>query len=282
MDEKKPMMNAEQLNKALYEKMSAEQERYRHGLLGMTPEEVLNHAYEYTIREDILIEAEVIGLPARQAAALLESPFPLADVYKDFRDMETDHMNCVRECIEQRADDLLEAQYKKTRAIPLYQGSVRYAKEHGEIELFRASHEANIACRDAIETAIRDGHDGTYFKPGAKGVLAEFGPERMSHVLAATLINKTWDQRISSGNQAWAASVPMFGTESLRTDYAISSHSLLLDSFVNLARKEMDVMREVRELTETKPSIRGQLAAAKAAQAEKPAAQQHHKDKGAR
>lgn len=287
MDEQKSVMDAEQLNKALYEKMSAEQERYRHNLLGMTMEEVLSHAYEYTIREDILVEAEVIGLPARQAAVLLESPFPLADIYKDFCEWETNHLECVRECIEQRADDLLEAQYQKTRAIPLYQESLRYAKEHGEVELWQASHKANIACRDAIDATIREGYDGTYFKPGARGVLAEFGLERVSHVLAVTLLDKTWDQRLSGDNQAWAATVPMFEADR-RSDYMINSHPTLLDSFVRLARSEMEAMRTVQRLTGEKPnpahkpSIRDQLAAAKAAQTEKPTAQQHQKDKEAR
>ena len=34
-------MDAEKLNQALYDKMAAEQERFKHGLLGMTAEEAL-------------------------------------------------------------------------------------------------------------------------------------------------------------------------------------------------------------------------------------------------
>ncbi len=102
-------MDAEKLNQALYDKMAVEQKEYRSWLLGQTPEEILNHAYEYAMREDILMGMEALDLPAPQAAALLESPAPLADVYKDFRDMETGHMDTVRECIEARADSLLEA-----------------------------------------------------------------------------------------------------------------------------------------------------------------------------
>ena len=64
-------MDAEKLNQALYDKMAAEQERFKHGLLGMTAEEALNHAYEYAMREDILMSLEVQDLPAPQAAALL-------------------------------------------------------------------------------------------------------------------------------------------------------------------------------------------------------------------
>ena len=46
------MTNAE-LNPALYQKMFAEQETYREWLLSQPSEEILNHTYEYTVREDI-------------------------------------------------------------------------------------------------------------------------------------------------------------------------------------------------------------------------------------
>lgn len=46
------MTNAE-LKTALYQKMFAEQETYREWLLSQPSEEILNHTYEYTVREDI-------------------------------------------------------------------------------------------------------------------------------------------------------------------------------------------------------------------------------------
>ena len=67
-------MTNEELNTALYEKMFAEQESYRAWLLSQTPEEILNHTYEYTVREDILMSLEYHDLPDGQARALLKSP----------------------------------------------------------------------------------------------------------------------------------------------------------------------------------------------------------------
>lgn len=100
-------------------------------------------------------------------------------------------------------------------SVPLYREDARYAKEHSEIDLFRASHKANIACRDAIDAAIQEHFDGMRLsEDAARDVLAEFGPERVSHVLAATLLDKLHDQRISDANMAWARSVPMFDTGS--------------------------------------------------------------------
>ena len=250
-------MDAEKLNQALYDKMAAEQERFKHGLLGMTAEEALNHAYEYAMREDILMSLEVQDLPAPQAAALLESPCPLADIYKDFRDMETGHMDNIRECIEGRAESLMEAQRETAPIIPIYQHTGEYAREHGELDAFLASLETNVACRDAIETAIGEGFDGMSLHADTKGVLAAFGAERVSHVLAATLQGIRSDPRVSSGNRAWAATVPMFDTAGRHRDYLITSHPGVLSIFVTQTRKEMDAMQKQ---TEKKPSIKAQLS----------------------
>ena len=72
-------MTNEELNTALYEKMFSEQETYRAWLLAQPPEEILNHTYEYTVREDILMSLEYNSLPNTQVQALLKSPSPLAD-----------------------------------------------------------------------------------------------------------------------------------------------------------------------------------------------------------
>lgn len=42
-------------NTLLYEKMKAEQDKYRDWLLKQEPVEILNHTYEYTMREDIVM-----------------------------------------------------------------------------------------------------------------------------------------------------------------------------------------------------------------------------------
>lgn len=103
-------MNITDWNTALYEKMAAEQEEFRDWLKSQPSEEVLNHAYEYTVREDILMEMEQLELTISQFKALLISPSPLADVYRYFEKLETDHMDVVRDSIENRADELVEQQ----------------------------------------------------------------------------------------------------------------------------------------------------------------------------
>ena len=104
------------LNYNLYEKMSDEQDYYRQWLLSQPPEEILNHAYEYAMREDILMAMETQELTDTQAQALLGSRTPLADVYRYFDRVETDHMDVVRDCISIRANDILRTQEELRKA----------------------------------------------------------------------------------------------------------------------------------------------------------------------
>jgi len=101
------------LRTKLYQRMSAEQEQYQKWLLGQPPSEILNHAAEYTVREDIVMEMSVLELPDAQAKALLKSKTPLADVYKEWNKTETHHMDDVRDVIEARADAVIQAEKEK-------------------------------------------------------------------------------------------------------------------------------------------------------------------------
>lgn len=106
-------MTNEQLNTALYEKMFAEQEAYREWLMTQPPEEILNHTYEYTVREDILMSLEYHDLPDAQAKAMLKSHSPLADVFKDWENKETGYMEDIWQTVEDRAKAEVAKQQKK-------------------------------------------------------------------------------------------------------------------------------------------------------------------------
>ncbi len=252
-------MDHEKLNTALYEKMFAEQEKYREWLLTQPPEEILNHAYEYTIREDIVLALEYHNLSREQASVLLESPSPLADVFKDFEKIETNHMDNVWDCIESRADDILKSQ-QELRDTPLYLQTARYATEHGEQAMFRVSHNANIACRDAIEKAIADNYKGNHLDVEAtsRQVGEKFTPERLHYILAATVQGKDWDGRYSHENKAWAKTVFVAdGTTgwggNRNTEFTLNNtHSILVDAFVTHVRKEL---AKEQEQPQKKPSV---------------------------
>lgn len=99
------------LNTQLYQKMFAEQEKYKSWLLTQPPNEILNHAYEYTCREDILFSLENNALSPKQAKALLKSPSPLADVFRKWEKWDTNHMENIWDAVEARANEVVRADF---------------------------------------------------------------------------------------------------------------------------------------------------------------------------
>ena len=108
------MTNAE-LNTALYHKMFAEQERYKAYLLTVSPHEVLQQAYEYVCREDILLSLEYNDLTDAQTKALLKSDTPLADMFAKWESWETSHMDDVWACVESAANKVLRTDFVASR-----------------------------------------------------------------------------------------------------------------------------------------------------------------------
>ena len=106
-------MDETDYNTLLYEKMKAEQDKYRDWLLTQEPAEILNHTYEYIMREDIVIAMEELELTPKQAKALLKSPCPLDDVYKEFKDREVEHMDTIRDSIETRANQVIKRENER-------------------------------------------------------------------------------------------------------------------------------------------------------------------------
>ena len=151
---------------------------------------------------------------------------------------------------------------------PIYYETAASARENGELELFRLSHRANIACKNDIQDAISRHFDGMHLdKETAKEVLGQYGAERVSLVLAATVQYKSWDGRFSSSNKDWAFSVHLPEGQSAsgfdrRSDYIVDSHPAVLDGFIWQARREI---RERQNPTVKKDAIQEAAPAAKAA-----------------
>lgn len=101
-------MTPEELNTAIYHKMEAEQDSYRDWLLTLPPDEILQHAYEYAVRQDILFAMEDLELQPEQCRALLKSPSPVANILKDFEKLELSYMDTIRDCIEDRAGKMMQ------------------------------------------------------------------------------------------------------------------------------------------------------------------------------
>lgn len=231
-------MDAEKLKDALFDKMSAEQDKYRAWLVAQPPEEILNYTSEYTTREDILMAMEFAELSEAQVNALLESPTPLADVYKNWSNMDFNLIDNIVSAIKDRADTVIRQEEELLKS-PVYKYPFEYARDNNELEQFRTSLKANITCTREMDATIGKYHDGYSFdsKAAVRDVVQKFGYERTLFVLAATVRNHEHDGRYSRSNKDWARTVPVFDTER-SIQYAARSHPVLVDAFLTTARHE--------------------------------------------
>lgn len=107
-------------NPELCKKMKAEQDKFKDWLMQQSPEEILNHAYEYSVRNDILTHTQYADLSDELATALLNSPSPLSDVYDRFIRVETDYIMTIDGSIYEaafRAFEKAEAEKEKTMTV---------------------------------------------------------------------------------------------------------------------------------------------------------------------
>ncbi len=125
----------------------------------------------------------------------------------------------------------------------LYPYSAKEARERNELSLWRESHRANIACRDAIEDAIRRSFDGMHLdKDCTSLVLEKYGYKRTAWVLANTLHELKWDGRFSHANKQWAERRYIPQDERHNAEITVRSHPAVLDGFVTFYRKAVQAL----------------------------------------
>lgn len=123
----------EELNSELYNSMFEEQEHYRNWLLSLPPEEILFHAFSYSVREDILMTQEENNFSIEKCKALLKSPTPLADMKRAYDKTETNYMDDIRSTMENHANDVIEENKKKSSDRETTVSSVRDVADFAEL-----------------------------------------------------------------------------------------------------------------------------------------------------
>ena len=219
------------LKEQLIEKMEAEFEHFHSWLLEQPPEEILNHTYEYTTKENLLNVLGDTDLKPQQIETLLRSPCPLEDVFKDCSYIDqSDYNYTLKVLIDQRADIEME----KQRAIPIYNGTAQEADERGELDKFKASAEADENCKTAIENVIARNYDGSRLNTSAaiRELREQFGDKRLARVTASLIANREHDGRISPENMKWAEK-----NATTKKAFTDRTHSGLLDIFATRLRE---------------------------------------------
>lgn len=111
-------MNNKQLVSALQLKMIAEQDKFRDWLLAKPPEEILNHAFEYSVRQDIVLLIDYAQLSSKDVRTLLSSPTPLADVYDAFNGMDTGIMDTIQASVKDSANMIRQTKQHTQKVVP--------------------------------------------------------------------------------------------------------------------------------------------------------------------
>ena len=125
---------------------------------------------------------------------------------------------------------------------PLYKQTFAYAQEHGETAKYNASLQANIACKEAIEAAIRDNYRHYCLDAaGVRQVAAQFTRARIFYVLANTVQSIARDGRISRNSREWAEKVPVSPEDQYRVYFRVTQvNPGLLDIFVRQTRAALE------------------------------------------
>ena len=154
------------------------------------------------------------------------------------------------------------AQYKQEQAEKAMQ------KEQEKLE-----HGTRLECKEAIEKAIAENFDGTALpRNTAKGVIEQYGKERVEYVLANTIMHLSHDGRFSDNNKEWAKGIVPSAEWNTR-DLIVTSHPAVLDGFTNQARRYQELDREpekqpVPEREETETISEGEAKAPKTEKAD--------------
>ena len=125
----------------------------------------------------------------------------------------------------------------------LYRGSFANARASNEAALWRASHQANVACKKAIEACIRQQFDGMHLpEDSAREVLRTFGFKRVNWVLANTIREKSWDGRFSRENKDWSRRIPIPDDPGHNLEFVVGSHPAVLNGFVDQVRQAYEAL----------------------------------------
>lgn len=147
---------------------------------------------------------------------------------------------------------------------PIYKYPFSCARENNELPQYRASMQSLARCKAAIEAAISEQWTGMGFpEDAAKGVLKEFGTEKVAFVLAYTVREREHDTRISGHNQSWAKTIPKYSILPDNSDIRINSHPAKLDIFLDVAQKnilEAEQEKKQSRSSSRRPSIKRRAA----------------------
>ena len=216
------------------------------------------------------VEAEAVAYTVCQRYGLETSDYSFGYIAGWSSDKETKELKGSLETIRSTAADMIESIDEKLKLlaqekakvteveapatpekvdVPVYRETANYAYEAGELDAYKVSRDANMACRDAIEAAINNNYSNNRLasENAVESVLEQFSPERVEYVLANSIQQKEHDGRIHHSLKDWAKDIQVCPDHA---QYCIVDrvNPGLLGLFVTEFNRQMDVAeREAEE-----------------------------------
>ena len=90
-------------NELLYEKVKAEYDTFIDELKRMTPEQVIERAYEKVTKENLVITIQENELSPSEAKVLFREKYPLDRLYQEWLDTDVSEMQLLKDSIDDTA-----------------------------------------------------------------------------------------------------------------------------------------------------------------------------------
>jgi hypothetical protein len=103
-------------------------------------------------------------------------------------------------------------------AYPVYYPSARWARENGEIDLWRESHNINQICKDFIGEKASPAYHCQALPDFISELTDEYGLERAMYVIGRTVMGADWDKRYDGSVRERAA---RFGYQDMKEGQAL-------------------------------------------------------------
>lgn len=102
-------------NTLLYDKMKCELDKFIAELKTKSPEQIIELAYELTIKEDLLSIFENTDFSKEEAKALYSQKYPLDSLYQEWLSNDLTYMDQLRETVDDKIKSAVKEMKDKQR-----------------------------------------------------------------------------------------------------------------------------------------------------------------------
>lgn len=99
----------------LYEKVQAEYDVFIEELKQMTPEQVIEKAYEKVTKENMVMVIQENNLEPSEAKALCREKYPLDRMYQEWLDTDVSYMDLLKDSIDDTAKKAVKEMKEKLK-----------------------------------------------------------------------------------------------------------------------------------------------------------------------